>query len=351
MQNDQFRNYSLATLATIAVFAALYLAKDFFAPVLAALVLGIVCSPLVDRVCRSGVPRIAAALLVLLALLVSVFLLFFFTEPTISKAIRNAPVIWREMTEVVATLRSAFQGLEDLQTAFADALSAPETSVEAEEESAPVEVPGALDALALAPTVAASFFIFIGTLYFFLVSRDELYAQADRMKGRLTATLLCEAEARVSHYFLTITVIYAVFGVLVGVAMSLIGLPNPVLWGLAAFLLNFVLYLGPAVIALALTITGIVVFDGPYSFLPAVTYVAMNMTEGQFVTPSLIGQHMAMSPLLVFVSLVFWLWMWGPIGGVVAIPILVWTTFVSAHLLGKEPEIDPQKDAYPTAAE
>ena len=104
------------------------------------------------------------------------------------------------------------------------------------------------------------------------------------------------------------------------------------LWGLAAFLLNFVLYLGPVVFAFALFIGGIVQFEGAISFLPAALYVAMNLTEGQFVTPALVGRHMKVNPLLVFLSLVFWLWLWGPIGGVVAIPFLVWTLFLVGEL-------------------
>lgn len=88
--------------------------------------------------------------------------------------------------------------------------------------------------------------------------------------------------------------------------------------------MNFVLYLGPISFAAMLLLCGLIVFDGAMSFLPALTYMLMNMTEGQFVTPSLIGKQMSVNPLRVFTSLVFWLWLWGPLGGVIAIPMLVW---------------------------
>lgn len=333
MVRESVVTFCVAILTLIAVLTVMRVAQGLFAPMIAAIVLGIVCAPLTDVIERSGIPRIAAALLVLTLFLVSCTALFFVVEPTISDAIRNAPLIWRELTDILEGLRSAMSGMREIQSTVSDALAdGPATPKVSPEDTPPVAFPGVLDALAYAPSLAAALMIFIGTFYFFLVARTDVYDRAERANIRLNRKILCRAEARVSRYFVTITVINGIFGCLVGLVMTAIGMPNPMLWGLAAFLVNFVLYLGPICFAVALLIAGIVQFDGAMSFAPAALYLAMNMTEGQFVTPSLVGRHMRVNPLLVFVSLVFWLWLWGPVGGVVAIPVLVWCLYVAEQL-------------------
>ena len=157
----------------------------------------------------------------------------------------------------------------------------------------------------------------------------------DRLDVNLNYKVLCAAEARVSKYFLAITIVNAAFGGLVTVALSMIGLPGAMVWGLVAFLANFILYLGPAVLAAALLLAGLIQFDGAMQFAPTAIFVTMNMIEGQFVTPSFVGKQMSVNPLLVFVSLSFWLWLWGPLGGLVAIPVLVWSLHVLESLTQK----------------
>ncbi len=322
----------LGIIALVVLFAALRVAQGLFAPVLTAMVLGIVCAPLTDGIERIGLPRTLAALLMLTLFVVFTSTLFVLLEPAMTRAIQNAPSIWREVTGLLENLRGMLSGVEQLQDTVSDALGTEEGGGAEGEEDAGVEVPGIMDALALAPSFAATLLIFAGTFYFFLVSRRDIYDRVDRSATFISAEMLERAESRVSRYFLTITMINASFGVIIGLVMTLIGMPQPMIWGIAAFLINFVLYLGPAILAVALAIAGILTFDGPYSFLPAAAYVSLNMTEGQFVTPSLVGRNMKVNPLLVFVSLVIWLWLWGPIGGVVAIPVLVWTLFILGHL-------------------
>lgn len=322
----------LGVIAVIAAFTALRVAQGLFAPVLTALVLGIVCAPLTDRIERVGLPRTLAALLMLALFAVFASTLFVLLEPAMTRAIQNAPSIWREVTGLLETLRGMLSDVEQLQDTVSDALGPGQAGTATEEGGSGVEVPGIMDALALAPSFAATLLIFAGTFYFFLVGRREIYERVDRSATFVSADMLDRAESRVSRYFLTITLINAGFGLIIGLAMTLIGMSQPMIWGIAAFLINFVLYLGPAILAVALAVAGLLTFDGAYGFVPAVTYVALNMTEGQFVTPALVGRNMAVNPLLVFVSLVIWLWLWGPIGGVVAIPVLVWTLFILGHL-------------------
>ena len=337
MSHRNLQTIFLGLLCLIALFTAMRLAQGFFAPVVAAVVLGIVCSPIADKFEAIGLPRSAASFVVMVLFVAVSASIFAALEPTVTRAIQNGPMIWRELADVIDVLRGAIRGAQELQDNVGEALGEPAGGGNTSDAEAAVAIPGVLDALAYAPSIAASFLIFLGTFYFYLIGRSDLYDRINSGPVNLTREVLCRAETRVSKYFLTITMINASFGVVIGTVMFAIGMPQPLMWGVAAFLVNFVLYLGPACLALALLVTGIVAFDGFWSFIPPALYLMLNMIEGQFVTPGLVGRHMKVNPLLVFLSLIFWLWLWGPIGGVVAIPVLVWILFILGRLGWDEP--------------
>ena len=307
-------------IAIILVFTVLKYASNLFAPIVLALVLGVVLSPLSDVTDKLGAPRVLSAFSTMILGLIAILTIAFFLEPHVMYAFQRAPLLWLELQSSLIELQSMLRGLEEISAGVAEAID-PEST---KEEKPSVAIPTLSDAVFAAPQYLAQVMIFIGTLYFFLLSRREVYRSMGAYVGQLSEGDLLLAEARVSRYFLTIAIINACFGVIVTVVMTLLGMPSPVFWGLLAFLVNFVLYLGPAALGCSLIVAGIVTFDGAYSFLPAALYLAMNATEGQFVTPSLVGKRMSVNPLLVFLSLVFWLWLWGQIGGIVAIPILIW---------------------------
>ena len=107
------------------------------------------------------------------------------------------------------------------------------------------------------------------------------------------------------------------------------GTGSAVMWGMIAALMNFIPYAGPALVVLALGIVGMATFDGLATGLPAASFVVLNMLENQFITPAMVGRSLSMNPLLVFLSLVFGLWLWGPLGGFVAIPLMLWIITIS----------------------
>jgi predicted PurR-regulated permease PerM len=319
-------NACFVILTIIVVFTVLLNAKTVFAPVIAALLLGLILTPLSDIWERLKLPAALSALLSMLLALTSILLLLLLIEPYVTKAIERAPVIWNELRETIEELRRLLRGLEDMSEDLAKAIEPAEgdTVANTEDSEEAVNLPSISDALFYAPQFGAQFMIFSGTLYFFLMVKNDLYDWVSGASIHINGDDLRQAGEKVSQYVLTISAINFCFAVLVAIVMRLYGMPSPILWGMLAFGLNFVLYLGPIALAGLLTVTGIVVFDGAYSYLPAATYLAMNATEGQFVTPTLVGKSLSINPLLVFLSLVFWLWLWGPIGGIIAIPLLVW---------------------------
>lgn len=323
---QDFTRPAIILIAAIFVFGALDSAQGLLAPVLSAIVLGVVLAPFADGLEKLRIPSAASALLIMAAFLAITAALYVAIEPTISEAVRNAPVIWQELRTLFDTIRGAFAGVQEIQETVAEAFGDGEVALPDAGPTMPI--PNVMNALSYGPSVLGSVLIFVGTLYFFLATRHDVYARLSRFVPALSDPLLRKAEARVSRYFLAISVVNAGFGAVVMIAMSILGMPQPALWGLAAFLLNFLLYLGPAMIAVSLLIVGVIVFDGPMSVAPMAVFILCNVIESQFVTPTCVGRHMALNPLMVFLSLVFWLWLWGPIGGLVAIPVLVWVRFV-----------------------
>jgi predicted PurR-regulated permease PerM len=135
--------------------------------------------------------------------------------------------------------------------------------------------------------------------------------------------------------------INAGLGAATAMALQAMGLPGGLLWGVVAFLMNFIVYLGPAIFIVALLFAGVAAFDGGMALAPALTFVVLNGIEGQFVTPALVGRNMALNPLLVFLALIFGIWLWGPIGGIVAIPLLLWVLVLNDGLKAPTPAAEP----------
>ncbi len=339
MDLENSARWALVALAAIAIFTALRLTSDIFAPLALGLVLGVVLSPISTWLKRIGTPKVFSALAVMVFALVVLTGILLFIGPVVSRLLVQAPQIWREILESVREFQGVIQGISDASEEVAKVIGSENTGEVAE----PARVPSLTDALFAAPAFAAQLLIFVGTLFFFVLSREEIYEWiTDRLTGGhdIMELRLEEADRLVSRYFLTISIINIFFGCAVATAMWAIGMPSPLLWGVVATLMNFILYLGPAVVAFTLFVAGVVVFDGPATLLPAAAFVALNITEGQFVTPMLVGRHMSVNPLLVFLSLVFWLWLWGPLGGFIAIPLLIWGLAITGQL--RHPEADPR---------
>lgn len=351
---------AIVLLAFVVVTAALKFSQDLMAPLALALVIGVVLSPISDMWERLGFPAVFGALTSLILTLLFIVFIAMMVQPVVVRILEAWPTITAEMRGFVVEVQSALRGLEDASKEVQGALTGEgaegsETPVEAvaeeavkqaaEEEGSGIDFPTTTDALFLAPAVAGQTVIFAGVLFFFLLTRREVYdwiahrIAPDGQTGE-TAMRLRLAERQVARYFLTISVINVGLGLCAALVMGLLGVPSPYIWGVTVTLLNFVLYLGPAIVFAALGVTGIVAFDGAYSLAPALSYLGLNLIEAQFVTPSAIGRQLSVNPLLIFVALIFFLWLWGPLGGFVAIPLLLW-----AMVLGDEIKISARERA------
>ncbi len=334
---------SVVFLAVVALFVVLSQMQAITAPLALALVTGVVLAPISDFWERRGLAPSTGALFNLFLTMILLSLMGLVFQPLVQELVRQAPKVWSDVQGVVESTRSLLRGLTAVMREVSDSMveqakAAPAAA--AAEPALPVETIGGV--LMVAPAIAAQAMVFAGALFFFLMTRTEIYSWAARQfsgptqRGE-TEQRLRAAERRVSRYFVTITLINAGLGVATGLALQLLGLPGAALWGFMAFVLNFIPYVGPVTLVAALVFAGVAAFDGLRSFLPALAFVSLNVVEGQFVTPSLVGRSLSLNPLLIFVALVFGIWLWGPIGGVVAIPILLWVLVLNDMLREQKP--------------
>jgi predicted PurR-regulated permease PerM len=175
-------------------------------------------------------------------------------------------------------------------------------------------------------------------LFFFLLSRKSqrqyLVLMFEGKEARLRALrVLKEIESSLTRYVAVVSVVNIGVGLATVIIAYVAGLPSPVLWGVVAFLLNYIPYVGPAVVAVVLLIVGIITLPTLTAGLVApALFVGFATVEGHFITPSLIGRQLTLSPLALFLSLVFWTWLWGPLGTFLAAPILIAAAVVESHV-------------------
>lgn len=314
---DRAGRVMLLILTVIAVIAALSEAKAILAPFIFALVLGIVVSPLAERLVRLGVHRALAATAMLLLTSAVVIATFLVLQPLVLQVLDRLPRLQAAVESWVNSLSDLLRGIEDIGEQIEATVGAPSAG------EAAAAMPSVSDAIWLAPSLVSQVFIFVGTFFFFLLTRNEIY----RAAGPLTERLY-RADSLVSRYFTAVTIVNIGVGGATGAAMMLLGVEHALLWGLAAGTLNYVLYLGPLIITTGLLVAGLIQFWGAMAFLPPLAFLIINIAEAQFVTPLFVGQHVKANPLVVFLAVVFGLWLWGPIGAIVALPVILWLDLV-----------------------
>jgi predicted PurR-regulated permease PerM len=183
-------------------------------------------------------------------------------------------------------------------------------------------------------------------LYFLLASGATFQRKLVKIPPRLRAKIrvvhmTTEIESEISNYLFTITCINAGLGTATALAMYLLGMPNPVLWGVVAAVLNFVPYLGSAVTLLVVTVVAVLTFDTQLRALlvPGVFLLLATM-EGQFITPFIVGRRMSLSPTAIVIALMVGAWIWGAVGLLVAVPMLAIVKILCTHDEGLSPVAD-----------
>jgi len=179
--------------------------------------------------------------------------------------------------------------------------------------------------------------VFFAALFFLLTGRAQLRRLVlvfSRKETRVAALrVLNETEHSLTRYMAIVTTINLAVGLITGLGAYLLGLPTPPTWGALAFVLNFLPYIGPTIMVMVLFVAGLAALPTfGQAVLAPLLFVALATTEGHFITPSIIGKRLTLTPLLVFLALIFWTWLWGPIGAFLSTPLLIIVTVVRDQL-------------------
>jgi predicted PurR-regulated permease PerM len=318
-EHDLIVRYAIIGIFVILATASLALTKVIAMPVVAGVIFGLVLGPLVDVLARGRVPQHAAAALVVL-LFIGLLLG--------AIAILAVPVAgWSDQAPaMMAALKGKLAGV----FAFMDEFKRGIASITGKGAELSVSQGNPLFDIAMSSSAAAGgLLIFVATIYFWLATRRHLKARVLRLclgRGarRSAGSFFEEIESRVARYFALVTMINLGMGVLTMVIVWLAGLPFPVFWGALAFLLNYLAFIGPMIVAIMLLAGALL--DAPSilaALWPAAAYYALHLIEGNAVTPVFVGNRLTISPFLVFVAFIFWLWLWGPVGAVLSTPIVI----------------------------
>jgi predicted PurR-regulated permease PerM len=332
-----------AQAATIGMFlillvVALSLGRPILLPVASAFVASMMLGPLSARAERFRVPSLVSALALWL-LVIAVFygVIVLLVGPALDW-IGKAPDIGRNIQEKLHILDRPLAALQDLR----DALLPSD-----KKGSLGVDIMSFVQPAVLIVTPAlGQMLTFFGTLFFMLLGRSRLrrvlVAFFDERDARLrTLKILNDIEKNLTGYLSIVVIINVAIGLCGGFAAWVSGLPDPVAWAVLGFILNFIPYIGALITEVSLFMVGIVAFPTlSHALIAPVLFLALATLEGHFITPSVMGRKLTLNPLTVFLSLVFWTWLWGPVGAFLAVPLLIVALVVIGHLFpDDEPEL------------
>jgi predicted PurR-regulated permease PerM len=334
---------------------ALYLLGELIVPIIVAFMLSMALRPGMDFLARLYIPKFAAGLVIVLMGAGGLFGTAYLLSGPTSAWLAKAP-------ESLATLQIRLAGLVEVTDKIQKAGKEVE-KINKDSQTPEVSVKGP----------ALSSFLFSGTraiiiglittavlLFFLLISGDlflrRLIEILPTMSDKKQAvTISMEIQRTVSGYLATIVIMNMAVGLLTGIAAYFCGLTDPIMWGTVAFLLNFAPYIGPLVGVGIFALAGLLTFDSlGHAFIPAGLYLAIHIAEGEGITPILLARRFTLNPVLVIISLIFWYWMWGVAGAILAVPMLATLKLVCdridslmalGHFLGADARVGSNETA------
>jgi predicted PurR-regulated permease PerM len=329
---------------------ALYFTAEVVLPIIFAIILYLVLQPAMRGAAKLRVPRVVAALFIILVFFGGVGTLGLTLSGPAAEWVSKAPDSLRRIETRLFVFK---QSMADLQSVSKQVEKIAEGSA-TDGNSVTVAGPGVSSFL-----FSGTRFMLVGLgttvvlLFFLLVSGDLFLRRVVEIlptfsNKKQAVEISREIESNISTYLATISLMNLGVGILTGIATYFCGLSDPILWGTVAFLLNFVPILGPLCGAAILFLAGLLTFDPLWqAALPAGIYLAIHTIE-ETVTPMLLARRFTLNPVLVIISLVFWYWMWGIAGALLAVPLLATVKIVCdrikplmalGHFLGAEARV------------
>lgn len=386
IERDETRARPVPTWPVIGIFLIMLFyfitsAAAFLMPVTLALLLFFVFAPFRRIMARFGIGSGISAAIVTLGMIVVVGGLGYFISGPINDIVEDSPRISQRLEDRFQTLRESFRPLEEIAERLERATegggenASDESSAEqpdpvanatgnapqdgdvtvTAEGSKPADQPqevrvkvdtestSTLEAImSTGPSIIGQIVFTLFLLFFLLASGDLIYLKIvqsfDRLREKRAAYMaLREIESSLGSYLGAITLINAGLGICIGLAMWMWDMPQPLLWGVAAFILNFIPYLGAVTGVIAASVVALISFDDLATpLLVGATYLGFTALEGQLITPYFVSRRLQLNTVVVFVTVALWAWLWSVLGMVVAVPMLVVLKVMADHIPGLE---------------
>lgn len=305
-------------------------------PPVTALILSIVLSPLADRFTRIGLPNSLASLLsIMLMVTLIVVALAVILQPAF-EMVDQVPTMAREVARRFAELRANFAWVNEFDrqlTRLSGPLSGPSPRV------VTLAGPSVIEQLALAtPSVVLEVLLTILMTFFMIEARIRmrrrlLIERANFSSSVRIARVMRDVQDRVASYILTVAQINLAVGLIVFAGASYYGLTAPVMWGGLAFVLNFLPYMGPLTMVGLLALVGLgTASTVPLGLVPALSFLALHAIEANLVTPTILGARFTLNPVSILIAFSFFTWVWGVLGALLSVPILLTLSALVDHL-------------------
>ncbi len=357
--------------------AILYFGKEVLVPVTLALLLAFVLAPLVNLLRRLRFGRVPAALLAATLALGLILAIGTVIGTQIAQLTADLPRYAATVEAKVSNVKAYTLGrVSEFTDRIGSQTKAPQRTVTATSTTTSTSVPAAVTAAPhstgstpldlvrryLSPVLSplATFGVVFVVAIFALLQREDLRDRMIRLAGSTdlhgTTVAIDDGTRRLRRYFLTQLSINAIFGIVIGVGLLVIGVPNPVLWGILSALLRFVPYVGSLIAAvLPMTLAAAVEPGWSMTLWTLALYVVVEGVTGQAIEPMVYGRSTGLSPFSVVVAALFWSWLWGPIGLILSTPLTLCLVVLGRHvrrlefldvLLGDRPALTPVESFY-----
>jgi predicted PurR-regulated permease PerM len=375
-------------IATI-VIAGLYFGREVLLPLTLAILLSFVLSPALLFLRRLKVPRLIGVGIVVAFAFAVIFALGWLMSRQVTQLSEDLPRYQHVLAQKISSLRNSATGspalekateaVKGLQHELANPMPEPKVGTEpsppeqAEEGRKPIPVEiheqplqpfelfRRIAGTVIAPLATAGIVLLF--VIFILLQREELRDRAIRLLGssdmQRATSAMNDAAERLSKYFLSQFLINSAYGFFIALGLWLIGVPSPIVWGILAMLMRFVPYVGAFIAAAPPLLLAAVVEPGWTTFLLTFAlFLVSELTMGQVIEPLVYGHGTGVSPIAVIISTVFWTWLWGPLGLLLAMPLTVCLVVLGRHveglnflevLLGAKPALTPQQSFFQRA--
>jgi predicted PurR-regulated permease PerM len=269
---------------------------------------------------------VSATLLVLLSVCLFASAGYLLSGPVID-LVNNSSSIGQQLTERLAQLRRPFEKIMQISHELEGLTN---TGQEPGIQKVVVSQSGILSQAAGNILSAGTSLTIIFVLSLFLLASGTMFYEkiiqsfASLSEKKRALRVVYDVESEISHYLLTVALINAGLGTVIALGLWGLGVPNSLVWGAAAALLNFLPYVGAFMTILLVSVIALISFDSiSYALLAPAFVLLCDIVEGQFVTPMVVGRRLEINAVAIFIAIAFWSWLWGFVGALMAVPLLV----------------------------